>query len=531
MTVATLPDNGPADRRPVGVRNVMAPYAARRAQQPIPGAFQVVLALYILLTGAFPTILQALAFGLQGGAESEFAAAMATQITRDVLLILPLLLLSKHPLGILHPLLLAIIVWPIVRDMPDVIENWGGWAGVLGGVPLAPPYFSGLPARASSVVWTAIAKYNLLDILGLVCTYAGFWLLKGRSNLSRALPVLRNPASLRTIIIGLIGISLLVLVFFLRARGGIGEHLTSLGGGRFKELSEYGGVIVAINLGAIALYVWIAASPSDIKSPTFLAALSAVTAAMFLSNGTRGGAIEVPLMVGLIWALRRQKIPWKIALVLIPFMFVSIGLLGAIRTSSWSGSTAGKAFENVTWSESFALAQQEVQTRNAASASVPVVTRGFDLSGGQLLGSSYVGAVAAFIPRTIWPDKPRGVGSLYAQLFLGAAKSGTTIPVSPEAEMYWNFGIPGVVLLSILYGSVLRMMYNLFWRYYPSAFVTVLYVLFITRFQFSSDRLVVLEQRVFLLALCYIVIMTFVPKDEPLRNRGFVRPLDAMRSA
>jgi hypothetical protein len=508
----------------------MAPQAARQ-QQRIPASFQLLIALYIILTGAFPTILQAFAFGLQGGAESEFATAMVTQTVRDLLLVLPLVLLSNHPLGILHPLILAIVAWPLLRDMPDVIQNWGGWAGILGGTPVTAPYFNGLPTRAASAIWTAIAKYNALQILGLVTTYAGFWMLKGKGSLSRLPPVLRNPASVRTIMIGLIGLSLLVLIFFLRSRGGINEHLTSLGGGRFKELSQYGAVIVAINLGALALYVWIATNPSEIKSPIFLAALAAVAAAMFLSNGTRGGAIEVPLIVGLIWALRRQKIPWKIALALIPFMFVSIGLLGAIRTSSWSGTTAGKAFQSTGWSESFALAEQEVQVRNAASASVPVVARGFDLSGGQLLGTSYVGAIAAVVPRTLWPDKPRGVGSLYAQLFLGATKSGTTIPVSPEAEMYWNFGIPGVILLSILYGAMLRGVYNFYWRHYPSAFATIIYALFITRFQFSSDRLVVLEQRIILLIICYTAMAMLVPKDRPLANRHSIRPLGTMRSA
>jgi hypothetical protein len=322
-----------------------------------------------------------------------------------------------------------------------------------------------------------------------------------------------------------------VLVFFLRTRGGINEHLTSLGAGRFKELSDFGAVIVAINLGAVALYLWIATNPSEIKSPIFLGALATVTIAMFLSNGTRGGALEVPLIVGLIWTLRRQKIPWKIALMLIPLMFVSIGLLGAVRMSSWTGSTAGKAFQNTSWSESFSLAEKEVQVRNAASAPVPVIARGYDLTGGLLLGRSYVGAVAAFIPRTIWPNKPRGVGSLYAQLFLGASKSGTTIPVSPEAEMYWNFGIPGVILLSILYGAMLRGAYNLYWRHYPSGFATVFYIMFVTRFQFSSDRLVILEQRLVLLVICYMVLVMLVPRDRPWASRHPGQPLGAARSA
>jgi hypothetical protein len=69
--------------------------------------------------------------------------------------------------------------------------------------------------------------------------------------------------------------------------------------------------------------------------------------------------------------------------------------------------------------------------------------------------------------------------------------------------MYRNFGLIGLVLLSLIYGALLRQTYLFFWRHYPSAFATVFYVLFITSFHFSSDRLVNFEQQVFLLFVCY----------------------------
>ncbi len=495
--------------------------AVGKAEAPrIPASFQLMLGIYVILTGTLPTIIQAMAYGLHGGAASEFALAMVTGFAFDLLTLIPIIVLANHPLGILHPLVIATVIWPVVLRMPTMIESWGNWAGVLSGLPVQPVYYTGIPTRSASVIWNAVAKDNGLLLFVLACTYIGFWGFKERGELKRINAPRPDPQSVRTVMMVLIGISLFVLVFFVRARGGLDEHLTSLGNGRFKELSMYGPVTIIISLGAVALYVWLAAKPDDIRSPLFLAAMVAVCASQFINAGSRGGAIEVPLMIGFVWAVSRQKIPWKIAMMVIPLMFVSIGLLGAMRTSSWSGSTAGKSFESTTWSQSFALAEDEVVERNEGSAAVPVVERGFEVTDGPLLGRSYAAVFTAFIPRGIWPDKPRSAGSLYAQLFLGASKSGTTIPVNPEAEMYWNFGLPGVFLLSIIYGVILRWIYNFYWRRYPSPFALVFYLLMVTRFSFSTDRAVRLEQELVMVFICYALVTIFVPKHQsaPITN-------------
>lgn len=482
--------------------------------QRIPGSFQLVLALYVILIGTFPIIVQALAFGVAGGSGSEFAAAMASGLIYDLLLLLPVIIIASHPLGILHPLLIAVLVWPLLTHIPNVIDDWGGWAGVLSGTPVEAPHFVGLPGRSPSTIWAAIAKANLIRIGALACTYIGFWVFRGKQNQSRTAVYMPSVASVRTIMMGLIAISVIVLILFLRDRGGLNEHLTSLGSGRFKELSNYGIAIVIIQLGATALYIWAAVHPGEVKSPLFLGALAAVSAAAFISNGSRGGALEVPLLVGIIWGLRSRKIPWKTALILLPFMFVAVGFLGAIRTSSWTGSTAGETVQESSWSSSFERTQKEIQARNAAAADVPVVERGFDLTGGPLLGRSYAAAFTSFVPRPIWPTKPRGVGQLYARTFLGASFAGTSIPVNPEFEMYWNFGAPGVILLSLIYGALLRVAYQIYWRWYPNPFATVLFLLFLISFQFSSDRVVALEQRSVLVILCYFLVAIFGPRRD-----------------
>lgn len=511
MTVAHAAAGAP--RRPrAGAGATATRPSPSQGQQRISGVFQLLLALYILFTGNLPTIIQALAFGLAGSAEAEFSAAMVAALTRDLLLLAPVVAFARHPLGILHPLILAVVVWPLLMAMPAVMEQLGGWAAVVAGVPVSTPFFVGLPSHSGTAVWTAIAKYNGLEILALVSTYAGFWFFRGGQNPLRARIAFRDTMTLRSVLIGLIAVSTLALLFFLYSRGGLVEHLSSLGRGRFRQLHTSGAIILATDLGSVALLLWVASRPGDIKSPLFLASLAIATGVQFISNGSRGSALAVPLLVGLVWALRRQKVPWKIGLLLAPLFFVSLGLLSAVRTAGWTGSSAGEAITTTGWSESLALAQEEIELRRSLSAQVPIVERGFSVVGGPMLGRSYWAALFAFIPRSVWEDKPRGPGSMYAQYFLGEPREGRAIPVSATAEMFWNFGVVGVLALSFAYGALLRVVYHFYWRRYPSPFAIVLYVLFITTFHFSTDRLVDLEQQLALLLVCWLVVTFLVPK-------------------
>lgn len=513
MSSATVAGGVPGERK-------AAVYAGRPAAaltahgQRLSGAIQVALALYIIITGDTPTLVQALAFGLEGGAGSEFGAAMATSITRDLLLILPVVILASHPLGIFHPLLLAVVIWPLIVGMPHVIETWGGWTGTMMGFPVEVPFFAGLRSRDAATVWISIAKYNGVEIIALASTYLGFWLFTAPRGLARKPVQPRNTSGVRSVMLGLLCFSILTLLVFVSIRGGLGEHLTALGRGRHRELGGTGPILVAIDLGAIALYVWIASRPRDVKSPLFVLCLAAVTVSQFVATGSRSSALLVPIIVGLIWSLRRQRVPWKIALVLLPLMFASIGLLGAIRTSSWHGSTAGEAWATTGWAEALQGAQQEIAKRRAGSASVPVVARGMEVSDGPMLGKTYLSAVTALIPRALWEEKPRGVDSIYAQMFLGVSREGKAVPISPEAEMYWNFGLPGVVVLSVLYGALLSLAYTFFWRRYPDPFAVVFLVLVIRAFHISSRSLVELQQQLFLLLVCYFAVSIWVPKGR-----------------
>ena len=73
------------------------------ATRSVPRVFQNVLVAYVLLTGELVKGVQAALFGLQGGGQAAFTAAVLLAIAIDIVRVAPLFLYARHPLGILHP--------------------------------------------------------------------------------------------------------------------------------------------------------------------------------------------------------------------------------------------------------------------------------------------------------------------------------------------------------------------------------------------------------------------------------------------
>jgi len=89
------------------------PSRHRAIAPSVPRVFQFVLIAYVLLTGELVRGVQAALFGLQGGGGAAFLGAVLLAISIDVARIAPLFVYSRHPLGILHPLILTTVLWPV----------------------------------------------------------------------------------------------------------------------------------------------------------------------------------------------------------------------------------------------------------------------------------------------------------------------------------------------------------------------------------------------------------------------------------
>jgi hypothetical protein len=489
-----------------------------RVTTPVPRIFQAILIAYVLLTGELVRGAQAALFGLQGGGDAAFTIAVLLAVALDIARIAPLFLYARHPLGILHPLILAAVLWPLLIAMPTTIEEFGGLGGLLLGEPVSPPFYAGLGWMPGPEIWRAVAWANLCALAALLSIYAGYALARDRDP-SVVAPPRRHSKEfdgkrLRAVAIVLIGISVAVLLFLISLRGGLALHLADMARGRFRSMAGLGPLVATVDLGLIALIVWVAARPEDVGKPIFPILMVGVAAAQFISNGARSAAFAAFMLVGLAWALRTRRIPWRLAVILIPLFFLAFGALNIIRTSGFAGQTATEAIQNADTAEVLGRAQEEIDLRRALESTVPVVWEGHDVMGGPLWGSSYGAALFAFVPREVWPEKPRGPGSIYAQNFLGEVREGLAVPVNATAEEYWNFGIIGVILISALFGALIRYAHGFYIRRQDNPFIITAFVLFVTTFHPSTDDLVLFQQQAMLLLVVFVPVLLFATRNR-----------------
>lgn len=500
--------------RGVGARAGASPLAAGRAfaTRSVPRVFQAILIFYVLLTGDLVLGARAALFGLDGGGGDAFTLAILLAIAIEIALIAPIIIYARHPLGILHPLVLTVVVWPLLIAMPRVIDELGGLGGLLLGQPVSPPFYTGLGWLPGPEIWRAVAWSNFCLLAGLLSVYLGYALVRDRPVSDR----LDQPGHkefdgkrLRALAVFLIAVSLGILIFLISLRGGLALHLADMARGRFRSLAGLGPLVAAVDLGMVALIVWVAARPDDAKQPLFLALMVVVAAAEFISNGARSAAFEVFMLVGITWALRTRRIPWRLALLAVPLFFLAFGALNIVRTAGFTGESASEAIQGADTSQVLARVQDEIDLRQSLESTVPVIWEGHDLMGGPLWGSSYGAAIFAFVPRQIWQEKPRGPGSLYAQNFLGEVREGLAVPVNPTAEEHWNFGILGVVLMSVVYGALIRYAHNIYLSRPANPFVICGFVLFVTTFHLSTDDLVLFQQDMLMLAAVFLLALPF----------------------
>ena len=164
-----------------GARAGLRRRPVQHQKRSVPAVFQTLLIFYVLLTGEVVEGAQAALFGLQGGGEAAFTIAILLAIAVDLVRIAPLIVYARHPLGILHPLILTTVLWPLLVAMPRTIDELGGLGGLLLGDPVTPPFYSGLGWLPGPEIWQAVAWSNLCALFALLATFAGFAFIRDRA--------------------------------------------------------------------------------------------------------------------------------------------------------------------------------------------------------------------------------------------------------------------------------------------------------------------------------------------------------------
>lgn len=167
----------------------------------------------------------------------------------------------------------------------------------------------------------------------------------------------------------------------------------------------------------------------------------------------------------------KRKMPWMLLLIsLLVLIFVLFPLFNTLRwydAGISRGERVGLAVNQIqSWDrENFLrFSLQTFTARLAMVNSVAIVMRDSPKWVPHMYGATiFMPTVAYFIPRVFWANKPtmdfgREFGRTFrvTNIFTGDTFIGPTIP----GELYWNFGLPGILIGMGLLGTSVRFLYR-----------------------------------------------------------------------
>jgi oligosaccharide repeat unit polymerase len=196
-------------------------------------------------------------------------------------------------------------------------------------------------------------------------------------------------------------------------------------------------------------------------SPRGVAGLSLVALSQASSFGTGSRSYFLPAASStvLVWYLARDRRPRPIALVMLLLAVMTVGITlpreARVVRSQRVGRTVS-AFDVVGGAREF-TAGQDTAMVDSLSLELDAVPRALPYQ----YGRSYVGALARPVPRAVWAGKP-GSGDEYLnnRLFPSYASRHIGFAFGFFGEPYLNFGIVGVLAVSVLAGLALRRSYE-----------------------------------------------------------------------
>jgi len=383
-----------------------------------------------------------------------------TQVAVELLILLPFLVdrFTGSPIGWVHPLILPTVIsiaFGVLKAPEQLLTPFLGWFPeyrpfrheLLEGWPMADIRFAQL-------------KLEVMTLVSLIATYFGFMLLRLRWQSSLRLPRLSGWG-----IAAIFVLFLLAVMFFLERQGGVLNHMATLAFGRYRMRELSGHFLVLNGFLPYLLIFWYLYRPRALRNPVFLAAFILACVLQFVVTGSRSGLFTPVAALLVAWMLLNRRLPAARAFLLGFVAVVFLGALGEVRRSGLSGEMDFTALLQSDLAAQLERTEEEIESRNrgtnlAVAAFVPEEEV-------HLLGRSYVAAVAFWVPRSIWRDKPRGIGAHVAALLYQGRDSmegysGAGYPVNAQVEAYWNFGWPGVILVFMVFGGATRFIAD--WR-------------------------------------------------------------------
>lgn len=268
------------------------------------------------------------------------------------------------------------------------------------------------------------------------------------------------------VVVACASVGLVALYFYIENTGGLTEALsakrTTIPG---LDLSGYGGgfgSLRAVNkLSSFAFWLFIASQAVNRGNSLTVGRIAVLSllffnaAALPIYASTRGEVAYI-LIIGLVIHVCLSRRSVKLGAIALVGVLMLL-LLTALTFLRYSPSSDDPTLNSATAVESFA--NTLVLNRNFGDMTVTAhVINNVPERLGYTYGSSVLVYLAAPIPRSVWPDKPLiSAGPTIGVKVYENERSG--VPPGGVGEMYWAFGMTGVVLGSVLFGRFLRTSY------------------------------------------------------------------------
>ncbi len=441
----------------------------------VPRFWRVAIVAFVIIYNAF---LLGLSEAIHDPSRPLAALRFFTRLLYQGLLIFPFLY-YKRGFGWLHPLIFT-VVWGLATNVagsPNTLLD-----------PLRV-FFQPLHDQLSSpglvgyteweVAWQVV-KANLINSLALVSYYAGFF-----SGLRPRVPTLnlRVPEEIGTwcslIVGGVFGGFLLIM----QMQGGILTHMASFGLGRFRSLGGLQHIAVFLDISVLASLLWYASGKNVGRNPVFWVVFITSLAMQFAWGGSRSAVIFPMAYLLAIRLFYDRSIPWARIAGTGAIAIVLFGMLGLVRHSTYGGKVPElEALVNLNIVKSVEYAEKRVEERSSGVSNFTAIVGRVPQDVDLLYGWNYLGTLLNFVPRAIWEEKPRGIGS-YVTKYLYGTKGEIQLedsepkvggnPPGPTGALYWNFYIPGVVLGWAIFGAFHSWLAHFFRKNYSSLILPV----------------------------------------------------------
>lgn len=391
-------------------------------------------------------------------------------------------------------------------------------AGLMPLMPLHGLFYAltfGLPVFSSLTFWhisdaDAITDALVLTILGLICLYAGYYAFRRLYSRLRPIQFLNDVAPGQQVRIAWILYGMYLLLQFV-------PQLTSL-----PSVGQLSAPLGYLSIGILFMLALTKALPKE--HLILLTAVIGFTLMIKLLSGSLAEPVFLLVFLGVLYWNKKRTIPWHFVMISVLIAILLNPVKSGYREKTWHSDSSSQSYSDKAFlfyqaagdyyagADVFSLVSEEAGTINRL-AHISLFGYVINMTPEPVpywLGGSYETLLTSFIPRMLWPDKPRAtIGQEFGHRYslLGAEDERTSFNFPWLPEFYANFGTFGVLGGMFAVGMLFRFLVQKFNAPISRSIEYVLGITITFSLFYAESNFALMVGGVFLTYLAFVVLL------------------------